>query len=370
MYQLGDIKNLDSLYTLDPGAVTDALRLKDAAFQQSEQDLQKSRLANMFDEQRNPYLVEQAKLAKQQLGYQLPGIKAESSMRQRKDQMEEATYDDALKAARTKFIKEASDNDMDMLKNHVQKLMWSKNPQEQSEGVRLARLTYEMEKEREQRKGQVAGHIAGIRAQGEETRKTHQLDIDAGKFRHAGRAVQNDLEKALSSGSFDKASVAYNRKAELLAQEGASQEEIQYALGMAQYYADLWRNKPAQAKEGSVDITAMTKGEVPTKQVEASPRPTLPSRGTGRFPDNREQVRQDLQQGAQFAGPGVEEAVRAYAGQAKPQSPEQQTYMKSLGFSSIEDARQKAKAKIQANPQNRDAYLQVLQRAGIPTEGL
>ena len=329
MYNLGDIKNLDSLYTLDPGAVTDALRWKEGAFQQNQQDLRKTELANLFDEQRNPYLVEQARLTNEQLGAQLPGMMADSAIKQRSNDMGAATYPDALKAARAKFMSEASDAHIKDLTNRFQEMAFSgETPEIKQKGIEGLRFTKDMVAERERIKLSGDKQIAGIRAQGEEARKTQQQAIDAGKFKHAVRGQQDALEKALASGSFDKASVAYARKAELLAEQGAPQDEIDYALQRSKYYADLWYNRPAQAREGSVDISGTTQGQVPTKQLQVPQAPPVVSRGTGRFPDNRQQVAQDIQEGAQYSSPEVEAQVRQYAGQSTSQPAPQMSVQK------------------------------------------
>jgi len=67
---------------------------------------------------------------------------------------------------------------------------------------------------------------------------------------------------------------------------------------------------------------------VPTKQLQVPQAPPVVSRGTGRFPDNRQQVAQDIQEGAQYSSPEVEAQVRQYAGQSTQQPAPQMNVQK------------------------------------------
>lgn len=292
MYNLNDIKNLDSLYTLDPGAVTDALRLKEGAFQQSEQDLQKTRLANMFDEQRNPYLIEQARLANEQLGAQLPGIQADSAIKQRSNDMGAATYPDALKAARAKFMSEASDSHIKELTNKFQEMAFNgETPEIKQKGIEGLRFTKDMIAEREKIKLAGDKSIAGIRAQGEEARKTQQQAIDAGKYREkaGGGAGVAGIQQALASGK-----LSYEKAATLLTSAGSFAQveamgmpdgpEKEQALQKAAFLIDLGNQYAKQRSTdmseaqrarqvGTPDIGAVSGGKVPV--VQEKPREPL-----------------------------------------------------------------------------------------------
>jgi hypothetical protein len=293
MYNLNDIKSLDSLYTLDPGAVTDALRLKEGAFQQSQQDLRKAELANMFDEQRNPYLVEQARLANEQLGAQLPGIQADSAIKQRSNDMGAATYPDALKAARAKFMSEASDSHIKELTNKFQEMAFAgPTPEIKQQGIEGLRFTKDMITEREKIKLTGDKQIAGIRAQGAEARATQQQAIDAGKYKEKaglGGAGVEGIKQAVLSGK-----LRYENAATMLTGAGSFAQveamsmpdgpEKEQALQKASFMIELGnqyaKQRSADMSEaqrarqvGTPDIGAASKGKVPV--VQEKPRPPL-----------------------------------------------------------------------------------------------
>jgi hypothetical protein len=109
-------------------------------------------------------------------------------------------------------MSEASDAHIKELTNKFQEMAFSgETPEIKQKGIEGLRFTKDMIAERDKIAAAGNKQIAGIRAQGEETRKTNQEAYDAGKYRNkgGGSGGVEDIQRAVASGKlpYEKAAV-------------------------------------------------------------------------------------------------------------------------------------------------------------------
>jgi len=124
-YNLPAPSTLDDIYKMNPMAFSQAQEFMQGGVRQNEADLRKQELANMFDEQNDPLRVQHQRGLNNAQDAMLPGLFADSSMKQRKNTNEAAINDDVIKEAKLKFLQTASDHDIKMLENEGQKMSYS-----------------------------------------------------------------------------------------------------------------------------------------------------------------------------------------------------------------------------------------------------
>ena len=141
---LAQLSNVNPLYALD------GLQWLNRG-QQADTGSLANLLASQEHEQRmNPLRERQLGLQNQTAEATLPGIVAESSMKQRQNKMGEATFSADVKDKLGEFAKKASDREIAELGNTAQRLMASSNPAEQRKGQQLwAASAHMMEKRQE-----------------------------------------------------------------------------------------------------------------------------------------------------------------------------------------------------------------------------
>jgi hypothetical protein len=99
-------------------------------------------LADLFAQQQHDQQMRPLKLQSQQISNdkglaQLPGLRAESSISQRKDRMGAATYDSEVSGKLKKMALEADETELKQLGTHAQKMMLSQDPAERKKGQAL-----------------------------------------------------------------------------------------------------------------------------------------------------------------------------------------------------------------------------------------
>lgn len=242
-YQLPQAQTLDSIFQMNPAAFNQGQQMIQGGMQQNDADLKKAQLANLFDEQNDPLRVQHQQKLNDQLDANLPGLQAVSQQQQLKAQRDAAGQNDAIELARKKFLKDASDSDIEMLGNEAQKMAYSNDPQTRAHGLSILRMSKDMVKEREKQAAESARQVTGIRATGDEQRKTQQQAIDAGKYTKAGKG-EGSIEEKIANGryNYEKASVAYR----VLADNTEDQEQAaKYALRADQYEVAAQKQKQA-----------------------------------------------------------------------------------------------------------------------------
>lgn len=122
-----------------------------------------------------------------------------------------------------------------------------------------------------------ATQLKGIRAQGEEARKTQQQAIDAGKYNKSSRSAQDQIEKALLSGNYVAVASTYDFMAQQAAREGDREGALYYAEKSKEYVQrDLDRQGTAANARAATQVD-LTKLDIPTVGQQPPPKaPMLP----------------------------------------------------------------------------------------------
>lgn len=196
---------------------------------------------------------------------QLPGVKAQSSMLQRKNKMEDITFNDDVKVKLSDLATKLKENDIKQIEAEGQKLLTYPNPDDRWRGAQLLAASKEMFAVNH---GQYqAIELEGIRHRN--AKELRQMDIDAGKYAKTPRSGKSP-EEILASMGFEKASVYYDAKAQA-AEEAGNKEHAQYyrdqADKMKQAYERAKVLQGQAASGGKIDAPAVT-GLPATPQVQ------------------------------------------------------------------------------------------------------
>lgn len=225
------------------------------------------------NEQMNPIRVRQAGLNADTTAAQLPGIEAESGMKQRNYQVRQGIpIEKEQQAALSELAAKMSDSDWTQTKNDIYQHMQHPDPTVAAHARQMYALLPDIEKERLKQQEETNRLVTGIRATGEETRKTRQMEIEAGRYK---KGLSLSLQDQLTSGklSYEKAAVMLQNAAYMAELEGDADRAKEYRALANEYAA---KNEAAKAagnavpKAGSPDIGKL--GNIPTNPN----RPTTP----------------------------------------------------------------------------------------------
>lgn len=306
---------LAKLYDLPVEATMDSMRLQDQMMQSGQLANQAQGIENLYKTQNNPHLVEQTRLENLSKLARLPGEEATSRSLGYKADLEGATQNDRIAAAKQEFLKNAKQADLDMLESRAQEMAYSQDPNVRAQGAQILRMHKEMIRDREKQDAQLQRQVQLARVQGDETRRTQREAIEAGKYNRAGSGGSDPILSGKAG--FEKAATAAFARAQQAFQEG-DVEEAQRQMSIAnQYTAQLIQLRQAgaaAAQAGKVDAGAVA--NLPTVPLRQSQPFTAPQGTTPNYA-------QDIANGAQFSSPAVEAQVRAKAGSPKPPSIQQ-----------------------------------------------
>jgi len=225
-YQLPAPSTLDDIFKMNPAAFSQAQEFMQGGVQQNEADLRKAQLANMFDEQNDPLRVQHQRGLNNAQDAMLPGLFADSSMKQRKNTNEAALNDDVMKQAKMKFIAEASDYDIKMLENEAQKMMYSLDPKVRAQGLNIAAMHKDIVSAREKDFSKTEAKLREIQETGAQARLTQAEGIAGGRYAKGGSGGSvKDIDSAAATGklTFEKAAVAMRFKADATEDEDLKQ---------------------------------------------------------------------------------------------------------------------------------------------------
>lgn len=308
-FSLPQPSTLQDIFAMNPGAFQQAQDIMQGGIQQNQADLQKTQIANLFDEQNNPQLIQQQTLANQIAQARLPGYQADSEIRQNEAKASTSLYDDKVKAARDKFMSEASDSHIKELSNHAQEMAYSPDPAIRQQGEQLLIMSKEMVAERSKQSAEKDRQLSTMTLAGQNSKDIAKMNIDAGRWSPKGSGKTRDpvIAAELENDPLKKytAYVTLSKEAELNGDDEAAQHFYQ----LAQVNKEAAQGKLAAAGAPVYNVsptgfTSTSKGS----NVQLSNTP----------PTN--QFQRDLDNGAQFSSPQVEAAIRARAsgGSIKP----------------------------------------------------
>lgn len=232
-YSLPTPSTLDDIFKMNPMAFSQAQEFMQGGVQQNEADLRKQQLANIFDEQNDPLRVQHQRGLNNAQDAMLPGLYADSSMKQRKNTNEASMNDDAIKEAKLKFLQNASDHDIKMLENEGQKMSYSLDPKIRAQGLNILSMHKDIIKEREKDFSKTEGKLREIQETGTQQRLLQSEGIAGGRYARGSGASKGEasIKDGVLSGklNFEKAAVAYRVLAEDAEDEAVKQRYSQLA---------------------------------------------------------------------------------------------------------------------------------------------
>ncbi len=210
---------------------------------------------------------------------QLPGIRAQSDQRVRDNRIGEATFDETMKAKLREFAIKATDDDLKMYDQQVQKLLNSQNPEERKRGEKMWQASPIMMKARED-------HKLKMELEGEQTYRTLEAARIAAASREKVAAASAAIKQAAAQAKTPKdwQELAVKLQGRLIGEsDPALIAELQAQIVNAQTMAERLRPTPAPAIDPSVTGGALRdpRGPVPTPTAPGGPKPT-----PGSSPDN------------------------------------------------------------------------------------
>lgn len=222
------------------------------------QDIRKKELANIFDEQQNPQLLEQRRL--QNIGLvdanTLSGVTSRRAVANEPMQLSED---------QRKFALTATEQDLKQAEQWAQGEIQSGDPRRMEEAKKILDFSVAARTARAKEEGDMArqkeqtrSHLSGIGMQIEGQKKLRQMDIDAGKYSKNGAAAQglSGIQSAVTAGKMtaEKAAVALHGAA-MFEPDPELKQKYEQMAGQYEQFAMQQRNAAAG---GKLDIGAMT----------------------------------------------------------------------------------------------------------------
>lgn len=210
--------------------------------------------------QMNPLKVQQQQIQNDTGLAQLPGFRADSSLKQDKATISRNTLTEQEQAQRSKLIADMSDDDVKVLYNQAQQLAMSNNPQERLIGETLMAQHKDVLLERNKNKYMSDRRMAEERLAQAGRERLEQMRIEAGKYKKG--QGQLTIEDQLRSGklTYDKAAVLLGNAAYMAELDGDMERAQQYRTLSNQYATKYQEGRQAGAmvpKAGSVDLGGM-----------------------------------------------------------------------------------------------------------------
>lgn len=249
-------QSLGALNSVPIDMTLQALDWQQRAQQADQMSLAEMNAANQRAAQKHMLDQEQARIANETSLAQLPGIRAQSSMQQRKNTMEEATFEPELKAKMTEFGIKATDAELKAYDQGVQKLLNSSNPAERARGEKLWQASSVMMKARED-------HKLKMEIEKEQTYRTLEAQRIAAGSREKVASSKGSPEgtaaniiNSINAGklNYEKGATAFFTLAELM--EEGDPRKAQY-MGIAAKLEAAALNKANAGAKPAADLEAL-----------------------------------------------------------------------------------------------------------------
>jgi hypothetical protein len=197
----------------------------------------------------------------------------------RKNKEEDFTSPARMMAEYQGYLAKASDSDLQLATNKFQELAFSNDPKQRALGEAGLKQTKDFIMQRQKD----AADMARVGAQGHNAKELMQMQIDAGRFKKNDKAgydlaVRIDMEND-------------PRKKQALLIDAAQQAAAAGDTEQAEFFTSRARaldpavagQNAARAKEGALDLTGVTGGQVPTKPVPSTMPTNSPAPTSGRI---------------------------------------------------------------------------------------
>jgi hypothetical protein len=218
-------------------------------------------LADLFAQQQHDQQMRPLKLQSQQISNdqglaQLPGLRAESSISQRKDRMGAATYDSEVSGKLKKMALEADETELKQLGTQAQKMMLSQDPTERKKGQALF---------------DASSHMYELRTKHNQEMEKARLQAETSRY-VADKGAESRLAVANTRGAGEKALksprelYAYYYNLAANAEDGSEDQTRYTALAQEQWdrVVEEATARAGAAKAGTVDMSNLGGGGIPT----------------------------------------------------------------------------------------------------------
>lgn len=180
--QLPAPNTLDQLYSSNPGAFVQGQQFIQRGLQADDQRARAADLEYLFNQQMNPLKVQNQQIQNDQGLAQLPGMRADSRLKQHKAEVSAYTLPLQKEAELKKLMNDSSSEDLRTTQQEFQRLAYSQNPKERAIGEAGLRMSGEIIKERAKQEVVNQGHREVANINGETQRAVTKMQIDAGRF--------------------------------------------------------------------------------------------------------------------------------------------------------------------------------------------
>lgn len=143
---------------------------------------QSAQQSQMINAAKLPYELESMGLSNETSRAQLPGVEADSLLKQDKAVLSRSTLPEQYKTTISKLAKEASENDLVQAENGVRQMMLSPDPRMRQQANQMFGQLYEIKKERDKLAIQNASASGLQRDRFAHEKQMEQMRIDAGKY--------------------------------------------------------------------------------------------------------------------------------------------------------------------------------------------
>jgi hypothetical protein len=241
-------------------------------------NMQSARQAADFERQKQPLTLQELMLKNQTTSAQLPGVEADSSLKQDAASVSRGTLAEQAKAARAKLLTSISDADVSDAQNQIKQLSIHPDPRVRAYGQRMMEGFSDFQKEllqaRERRKTDTS--VAGINNSGAMARL--DKEIEAGKFKKNTKYGLS-LSQRLDAETDPRKKLALLNEAATMAQREGDTESAQEYVARAQALEPVAQQWMAAQKPGQVDVGQVA-GLPTTQQPSLVQQPTQQQKPT------------------------------------------------------------------------------------------
>ena len=208
-----------------------------------------------IEKQKLPFELQQLGLQNQETQARIPGVTADSGLKQNNLKVSNATLPDQIKAKLSDLAKTVSDNDLTQAENQVKMLMTSPDPKIRASVKPLFDSLYEIRKERDKLSIQGGNAIALEKERGVQQRQLETQQYEHGKYlKPATMSIMQRINTFTKPNELDAA------LRQILADDGLKAEdrsryEAKFRANIPAYNA--WASLQQNAK-GAVDPSAVT----------------------------------------------------------------------------------------------------------------
>lgn len=230
--------------------------------------------------QKLPFELQQLGLQNQEIEARIPGVRADSGLKQNNLKVSDATIDQQTKAKISELAKTVSDNDLAQAENGVKQLMVHPDPKIRASAKPLFDSLYEIRKERDKLAIEGGNAIALEKERGKNQIALEKQQASDGKYLKAFNAPI-DIQIRASKNPEEKAMKI--NQAFVEAQRSGDQVAMQHYKDLYEAHKPLYDNYMKTRPQGTQGVINVPEaGGIPA--VQSPTAPTLPEQDTSPTP--------------------------------------------------------------------------------------